>query len=575
MTIATRVRPSFVNRIPSITYWVRGEPDARGETFADAMAARLRDPLWMLTRQWQLGEFVGGDAGSPAYVELGERFGTLAAWQASGQPPVPLASGPIESQSEREPLDADLATAIELGQTAERLLTERGAGALIPLFRTAYSVSATPADASDSSEVTFRRVCGARAIDGVALAVAARAAQPNLPASPVIPHADQGNALQAINDFLAWVTATVGTLGDGDPAAWQPATLSYGLSITGTAPDGSAITLAANPADDGLLEWSALDLQPVQAGSAAATPRGVIPAHLRFTGMPNARFWDFETSGTDLGSIVPDKRDVARLAVMDLMLVHGNDWFVLPVSLAPGALYEVQQLLVHDVFGVLTRVTRADLEAISAGAWAAFTTSVVGQKTARAPFFVFPPSASVAMQGGPPVEEIQFARDDQANMVWALELTTQNAIGVGWSGHERDIARNGGAAPAPPAAQAATVPLTYDIQTRVPEYWIPFLPVLVSSATGSVMLERAAMLRPNATPIEPVGRILVPSSIPAGSPYQVPEEEVARTGVQVVRRVCRSRWVDGSTWVWAMRQSGPARGEANSALRFDLADPRS
>lgn len=30
MTIATRVRPLFVNRVPSITYWVRGEPDARG-----------------------------------------------------------------------------------------------------------------------------------------------------------------------------------------------------------------------------------------------------------------------------------------------------------------------------------------------------------------------------------------------------------------------------------------------------------------------------------------------------------------------------------------------------------------
>ena len=29
------------------------------------------------TRQWQLGEFIGGDAGSPAYVELAERFGTL------------------------------------------------------------------------------------------------------------------------------------------------------------------------------------------------------------------------------------------------------------------------------------------------------------------------------------------------------------------------------------------------------------------------------------------------------------------------------------------------------------------
>ncbi len=575
MTLSVRAGPTFVLRPPSITYWVRGEPDARGETFVDAMCARLRDPLWTLTRQWQLGEFLGGDAGSPAFVEMAERFGALTAWQATGQAVEPLGGGPLEYESEREPLDADLATAIELGQTAERLLTERGVAALIPAFRTAYSVSATPVDASDPSDVTFRSVCASRAINGVALAAAAQAAQPALPATPAIPTADQPQALAAINDFLAWVAATVGTLGTSDPGAWQPATLGYGLGITGTAPDGSAITLQASPADDGLLEWSALDLTPPTApGSAAAKARGVMPAHLRFPGMPNARFWDFETSGSDIGSVVPDKRDLARLAVMDLMLVHGNDWFVIPVSLAPGALYEVTQLLVHDVFGVITRVTRADQEAISAGAWAAFTTNIVGQ-TARAPFFVFPPSVGVAMQRGAPVEEVQFARDEQANMVWALELATQNAIGEGWSGHERDIARNGGAAPRPPAPQAAAIPLVYDIQTRVPEYWIPFLPARVNAVTGAAALERAAMLRADGTPIEPVGRILRPSSITAGSPYRVPEEEVARTGVRIVRSVCRSRWVDGTTWLWGMRQSGPSRGEANSALRFDVAQPNS
>ena len=33
----------------------------------------MHDPLWMLTRQWQLGEFEGEDSGSPIYVKVDNR----------------------------------------------------------------------------------------------------------------------------------------------------------------------------------------------------------------------------------------------------------------------------------------------------------------------------------------------------------------------------------------------------------------------------------------------------------------------------------------------------------------------
>jgi hypothetical protein len=81
------------------------------------------------------------------------------------------------------------------------------------------------------------------------------------------------------------------------------------------------------------------------------------------------------------------------------------------------------------------------------------------------------------------------------------------------------------------------------------------------------------MLRNDGTPIEPAGRILAPSSIPAGSPYRVPEEEIARTGVLVQRVVSRCRWLDGGTTVWVMRRRGPGTGEVSSALQFDQAIP--
>jgi hypothetical protein len=45
--------------------WSRLEPRSRSKNFAEGLAARVADPLWLLARQWQFGEFAGADAGVP------------------------------------------------------------------------------------------------------------------------------------------------------------------------------------------------------------------------------------------------------------------------------------------------------------------------------------------------------------------------------------------------------------------------------------------------------------------------------------------------------------------------------
>ena len=52
----------------SITTWNRLEPRVRDRDLRVPLQARLRDPLWMLTSQWQMGEFQGEDAASPIDV---------------------------------------------------------------------------------------------------------------------------------------------------------------------------------------------------------------------------------------------------------------------------------------------------------------------------------------------------------------------------------------------------------------------------------------------------------------------------------------------------------------------------
>ncbi|HWH64809.1 MAG TPA: hypothetical protein VNS99_01860, partial [Gaiellales bacterium] len=67
-------------------------PVTRSTGVEDGLSARLADPLWMLARQWQLGEFRGDDAGSAVSVTFAgaahhptwwrpERGADPASWQ--------------------------------------------------------------------------------------------------------------------------------------------------------------------------------------------------------------------------------------------------------------------------------------------------------------------------------------------------------------------------------------------------------------------------------------------------------------------------------------------------------------
>ena len=57
-------------RVPSVTTWTRIEQKPRDGTLARGLQAQVRDAAWMLSRQWQLGEFAGEDAGSPVQATI-------------------------------------------------------------------------------------------------------------------------------------------------------------------------------------------------------------------------------------------------------------------------------------------------------------------------------------------------------------------------------------------------------------------------------------------------------------------------------------------------------------------------
>src|SRR4029453_2330712 len=118
------------------------------------------------------------------------------------------------------------------------------------------------------------------------------------------------------------------------------------------------VMIAAQPGSTGDFNWQTLEISSQVATGLTIPPdavststRSLIPGRVEFRGMPNHRWWDFENGQIDFGGVRPDTRDLIKLTFIDFMLVHGNDWFLIPLEQKVGSLCRIDSLVVHDVFG--------------------------------------------------------------------------------------------------------------------------------------------------------------------------------------------------------------------------------
>lgn len=538
----------------SVTFWFQLQPSARVPSIADSLAARVRDPAWLLCRQWQLGEFQGVDAGSPAYARIlshaapidAATVGTATPGTATpGTATLPLAAGELlEPVIQREPLGADLPTRVELGQTFESLAGQT----LAVLYRGAYPIAGP---AADPATARFLAVCAGRATDGVALYTAAKtalAAGHGAPPEPALGASLVPAATQAIAAFVEWVDATWGEIGDGEPPAWDADRLDYDAIVS-----SGTLELSATQDAEGALDWYAFDMQSGDPPTATPTPFSVVPGRVRFRGMPNPRFWDFETAATDFGAIIPDPRDLAKLLFADFLLLHGDDWLLASLDVPAGSLCWIDSLTVTDVFGVTDAIERAD--ALPGTRWTAFsTTSADGTP---APFMVVPASAAASAQSGGALEVVDLLRDETADMAWAVEHVVEGQVGP----LSLDVP------PPAPAPLDAPSALAYRLASLLPANWFPLLPV-TTPAGGLALIIGTVEDQPRS----PAGRLIARLSVPG---FQLPQHEVSRAGLRLQRVASRTRASDGTASLWLGRRRTIGAGEASSGLRYDAAEDAS
>jgi len=604
-------------RFPTVTVFNRLEGRPRTLAFDRALRAEVRDPLWMLTKQWQMGEFRGADAGSPVSSRLLLQTTRLTKYQPDGHSPTSFPyEMPLQTRVERRPVS--FASGSQVIAFDMRLTMGRYWRKLIASLPNDYSqtfIDAYFIRAPDPSDVNQAEVCAhleawqpleavaTRAMDGGALYVhltdnTAHHAYDNV--NGVDP-----NDFLALDDcakrFVAWFRRTVTQPESATDDAWLPPHLEYQFAASAPIASGGEKVYSAQEYYQGRLDWYSLDvdgatatLPPVpgseSTGLPADVPNTTIPTPVSFAGMANTRWWTFEERAINFGDIDAATTDLSKLLFIEFALVYANDWFVIPCTLPSGSLAEVRGLAVTNSFG-----ERVWIGAAGSGAdddwqrWSMFTINVNASANAASDttLAVLPTAAKVLP--GPTLEDVLLVRDEAANIVWGIESTISLAHGEPKRGaeaarerltfYENFVAQqHGGTLPVSPIP--ASAPTRYRLMSSVPENWIPFIPVHIANDNREIQLQRAALPRiigndPNALPAS-LSRVkprttLLREGLDATTPqaYYLFEEEVPRAGARVFRSFQRTRWLDGQVYTWLRVQKQTGRGEGSSGLAFD------
>jgi hypothetical protein len=552
---------STYNPCENFYKYSRLEGRPRETELDDALAAKIHDPLWMLARQYQFGEFQGEDSGSAIFAKMALNTVPLAGYRSDGNKFMPVDNGlPLETTVERLNPGFDNKMALRMGKKFLNFF-ETQAGSLnkwpsdgyrdqmakrFPFRLPEVSKSLEPGQLAaqirqktQADSMLFLRAIAGKALNGANLwefigekpsKITVLVKKNSNPDGFVDPDHEQA-LIQATKDWIEWICKNWNIPPITNHSAWIPEKMEYGFDLAVNEQQDKATEFHADGYHQGHLDWFGFDVgvrmrnmipgEPKSDIGFGRIARTMIPAQASFPGMPNSRWWELEDNYVDPGNIKANDTDVVAVLLAQFALLYSNDWHMIPCDVPVGSMVEVEGIVITDTFGHKTYVEAAHKD--SGDNWKEWTMYSLASKPQGfnpkgIEQRIFIPPAAVKVLESDPVEQIKFIRDEIANMVWGIERYVPDGLGSGLDGYEAASAMTTQylmlAEDKPPE-----IPVSRDIDTSVPdsyhqantsgkrlkytlgntvtENWIPFIPVHMSGSNRSIQLRRASMPRIN------------------------------------------------------------------------------
>jgi hypothetical protein len=327
LSLSQVLSDATIFRLPRVVAFNRLEARPRTLDFTRSLRAEVRDPLWMLTRQWQFGEFAGEDAASCVTSRIAFQHETIDRLAFRGENAFPFdpQTIPLETRVEREriPLTvretgaevfSDVLFAVQWGKRFLRLLLDAGLDQQqynlylkkFPLRVLPEPVAGKQRVAQDADAEQIQKSVATRIADGVGIwrAVENGTHDPWVDSEPI--------ADPALKPIAATFAAACSrkfkrlfTQPDGaTDSAWLQDHLEYQFSVAGQrGPNDAQTVLLAEQYHEGRLDWYSFDVVKDRKAVFDEEPAPVareeqmesfLPANVRFKGQPQPRFWEME-----------------------------------------------------------------------------------------------------------------------------------------------------------------------------------------------------------------------------------------------------------------------------------------
>lgn len=482
-------------------------------------ANEVADPLWMLARQWQLGEHAGEDAGAPVAVRM------------------------TVSHTPIDPVDGLDPTVVP----AEAIIEGR----------------------ADDWWTPGRRIRVGRAIAGSLTAPQRKACR----FTALLPAPYDDAFRGEVDGRAAWRRRLVPDdhpLLAGLPTrlrdSWDPHTLDHQQALT----SGSA-TLSVSHHTGGDVDWYTVDGDRPLVTAPDGPASEVVPIRLQYPGAPLPRVFQIEDHAVDIGGYPPDRSHLATALLIELISSHSSDWFMAPVpapygaSTAPGtgAVVTVSEVIVRNTFDQEDQVfVPSGLGAPSAdpdlpvGPWSLFRTTGLDDSS----LVVWPVAQPTT---GPVLDDLVFGVDEDANLMWAIEMRVD--------GRELNVGVDAGQALAD-AARSGTREFSWLPSTTLPPSWFPYRTVAAPTGRTRQVFEqgRVADLNRAEEQVRPGPTSELISATSGSDSHWLETDAVPYQGLRLERRYQLARGTDGRPVLWRQRRTVPLLAGPTSHLRFDL-----